>query len=48
MIDKAGSERDTGAPRWVKVTALVVAVVALLVVVMMLFGGGGHGPWRHV
>jgi hypothetical protein len=36
-----------GMPRWVKVTAVIVAVVALLLVIVMLISGGGHGPQRH-
>lgn len=35
-------------PRWVKLSALVVAIVLLLVVIAMLAGvGGDHGPGRH-
>ena len=36
-----------GAPRWVKVTALVALVAALLIGLLLLFGGGNHGPGRH-
>ena len=36
-----------GMPRWVKVTAVIVAVLALLLVIVMLISGGGHGPQRH-
>jgi hypothetical protein len=36
------------APRWVKVSAIVVGVLILLVVIVMLAGlGGDHGPARH-
>lgn len=35
-----------GAPRWVKVFA-VIAVVAVVMVVVMLLAGGDHGPGRH-
>lgn len=35
-----------GAPRWVKVAAIIVGVVALLVVVLIV-AGGRHGPGRH-
>ncbi|MPZ26610.1 MAG: hypothetical protein GEV12_09160 [Micromonosporaceae bacterium] len=42
---------STGAPRWIKVAGIVLAVVVLLVVVMLFIGGGGdgggHGPSRH-
>jgi hypothetical protein len=43
-----GFDRDasTGAPRWVKVSAVVVLVLILLVVVMLVVGGD-HGPGRH-
>ncbi|WP_328996591.1 hypothetical protein OG394_18260 [Kribbella sp. NBC_01245] len=35
-------------PRWVKLSALVVAIILLLVVIAMLTGvGGDHGPGRH-
>ena len=36
-----------GMPRWVKVTAVIVAVLALLLVSVMLISGDGHGPQRH-
>ena len=36
-----------GMPRWVKVTAVIVAVLALLLVIVMLISGGSHGPQRH-
>jgi hypothetical protein len=39
-------ESPPGAPRWVKVTAVVVLALALLVVVALLVGGE-HGPARH-
>jgi hypothetical protein len=37
---------DSGTPRWVKVSAIVVLVLVLLVVVMLVVGGD-HGPGRH-
>ncbi len=37
----------TGAPRWVKVAAIIAAVVVVLLFVLPLVGGGGHGPGRH-
>ncbi|MGH3758327.1 hypothetical protein [Actinophytocola sp.] len=37
---------DGHAPRWVKVTGIVVAALAVLAVVALLFGGE-HGPGRH-
>lgn len=37
-----------GAPRWVKVSAIVAAVVIAGIVVVALMGGGGHGPSRHL
>lgn len=36
-----------GAPRWVKVSAIVALVVIVVALVMMLAGGGNHGPGRH-
>ena len=35
-----------GAPRWVKVTGLVVLILVIVVLVVVLVGGG-HGPRRH-
>lgn len=37
-----------GAPRWLKVSAIVALVLILLVVIMMIIGGGSHGPGRHM
>ena len=37
------------APRWVKVSAIVVGVLVLLAVIVKLTGlGGDHGPGRHM
>ncbi|MFI9585927.1 hypothetical protein ACIHCQ_29730 [Streptomyces sp. NPDC052236] len=37
------------APRWVKVSAIVVGVLILLVLITKLTGlGGDHGPGRHM
>lgn len=50
MADPPNSEfRDCrGAPRWVKVFGIIIAVVVLLLVILMLTRGpGGHGPDRH-
>ncbi len=46
-LDKVrGMTEDGHAPRWVKVTGIVVAALAVLAVVALLFGGE-HGPGRH-
>ena len=38
----------TGAPRWVKVSGVIVLVLVVLFVVLKLTGlGGEHGPGRH-
>ena len=37
-----------GAPRWVKVGAIVAVLVVLLVVLAMVLAGGEHGPMRHI
>lgn len=38
----------TGAPRWVKVTGIIVGVLILTFVVLQFVGpDGGHGPGRH-
>jgi hypothetical protein len=36
-----------GAPRWVKVSGIVIGVLILLFVGLMVGGGAGHGPGRH-
>jgi hypothetical protein len=36
-----------GMPRWVKLSARVVAAIILLGIVAMLLAGGDHGPSRH-
>ena len=46
-----GAEGETppGMPRWVKVSAIVVAVLLALFLVLRLTGiGGEHGPGRHM
>ncbi|MBC9725025.1 hypothetical protein [Streptomyces sp. TRM68367] len=54
--DGTGVEPDSGlpssgpprAPRWVKVSGIIVGVLILLVVIVKLTGlGGDHGPGRH-
>lgn len=43
-------EPTTGAPRWVKLAGIPLAILLVLIVAMMLLGGGGggqHGPGRH-
>ena len=41
-------EATIGAPRWVKVSAIIaVVVVLLLIIVLIASGGGSHGPSRH-
>jgi hypothetical protein len=41
--------RPPGAPRWVKVCAVIAGVVLVLLVVVKLTGTGGeHGPGRHM
>jgi len=37
-----------GIPRWVKVSAIVVALVIVLVIAVTLLAGGNHGPGRHL
>lgn len=36
------------APRWVKVSGLIVALVVVAVVLIMALAGGEHGPGRHL
>jgi hypothetical protein len=38
-----------GAPRWVKVSGIIVIVLVLLVIAVVFTGvGGPHGPGRHL
>ena len=36
-----------GAPRWVKVFAIIAAIVVVAIVILAL-AGGEHGPSRHM
>jgi hypothetical protein len=45
--DAAYGDRETkGLPRWVKLTAIVLALIALIVLAVLLVGGG-HTPRPH-
>ena len=49
-VEPDGSPRSAPprAPRWVKVSALIVGILILVIAVLMLTGfGGSHGPGRH-
>jgi hypothetical protein len=51
MADRNGPESggEPGAPRWVKVIGIVVAVlVALVVLAQVTRIAGDHGPGRHL
>ncbi|MQA92393.1 MAG: hypothetical protein GEU90_19565 [Gemmatimonas sp.] len=37
-----------GAPRWVKLSAIIVFVVVIFVILLFSRGHGGHGPGRHL
>ncbi len=42
------NSRYPGAPRWVKVTAIIATALAVAVLLIVLSGiGGPHGPGRH-
>lgn len=43
------SSGPPGVPRWVKVSAVVVAVIVVVLVLLAITGvlGGPHGPARH-
>jgi len=49
MTEPAQPSHDghPGMPRWVKVSALVVAVLVVALILVMLAIGGEHGPGRH-
>ncbi len=40
-------DEGNGAPRWVKISAIVAVVVVALFLVVLLVGRGEHGPGRH-
>jgi len=56
MTDPAGShdpsggrsETPPGAPRWVKVSAVVAFVVLVTLILIAVLAGGDHGPGRHI
>jgi hypothetical protein len=38
-----------GAPRWVKISCIVVGIIVLVIGIMIVTGlGGPHGPGRHM
>lgn len=39
---------EPGAPRWVKVSAIIAAALVLLLLLLMVLSGGRHGPGRHL
>jgi hypothetical protein len=41
------SESPPRAPRWVRVSAVVLVIIIVLIAAVALFGGGEHGPGRH-
>lgn len=47
----SNADSDHGSPprmpRWVKMSAIIVAVLVLLAAAVVLIGGGDHGPGRH-
>jgi len=46
---KPDRESPPSAPRWVKVSAIIVIILILLFAVLQLAGiGGSHGPDRHI
>jgi len=42
-----GTPEPPGMPRWVKFTAVVIALVVLGILVLLVAGGGSHGPSEH-
>ncbi|MFC4950995.1 hypothetical protein [Pseudonocardia sp. GCM10023141] len=46
---RPGPRPTTGAPRWVKVSVIVVIVLIVVFAIVQLTGlGGSHGPGRHL
>jgi len=42
-----GRGSTTGAPRWVRASAIIALAIVLMVGLMLLLGSGKHGPGRH-
>jgi hypothetical protein len=52
MTEPAGTNDPTGGghpglPRWVKMSAVILAVAVLLAIAATLIAGVDHGPGRH-
>jgi hypothetical protein len=46
---RSTEDRPPSAPRWVKVSGIIVIILVLLFVILKLTGiGGNHGPGRHL
>ena len=43
----APPDDGNGAPRWVKISAIVAVAVVVVFLVVLLVGSGQHGPARH-
>jgi hypothetical protein len=41
-------DEPPGAPRWVKLLGIALALVVVAAMVAMLLLGGDHGPGRHM
>jgi hypothetical protein len=44
----SASTRPPRVPRWLKLSAVAVALVLLLALAAMLLAGGEHSPQRHL
>jgi len=43
----APPDDGNGAPRWVKISAIVAVAVVVVFLVVLIVGSGQHGPGRH-
>lgn len=45
---KSNADRPPNAPRWVKVSGIIIIILVLLFIILKFTGiGGDHGPGRH-
>jgi hypothetical protein len=46
---RSTEDRPPSAPRWVKVSGIIVIILVLLLAILKITGiGGNHGPGRHI
>lgn len=40
--------KPPGAPRWLRVSAIVVGIIVVVLIVVAIVSGGEHGPRQHL